>query len=190
MITSFTNCFSKIHKNFQVSECGLFFCQELPFVGGSPGRIIEYSCCGKSCLEVKCLFSICHSTPIDPSVKLPYLKLENGQTKLSQRMSNSNGSFWILPRIHFLWTPVLTFVPSSIVLLFICKLSLMQDQFMSKHTAGMVCVNSLSFKNITPCTRRLLTIARSSSCNSLIVATSAIFHLATLSLQQLLLFSL
>ena len=42
------NCFfdfmKQKHKNFQVHECGLFLDKTVPYFGGSPDRILTYSC--------------------------------------------------------------------------------------------------------------------------------------------------
>ena len=46
----------------------------MPFIGGSPDPIVSCDCCGRACIEVNCPFSICHTTPYDPKVKLQYLK--------------------------------------------------------------------------------------------------------------------
>ncbi len=75
-VESFTEMFSKSHKNVRVTECGIFFLHEMPFLGGSPDRIISCDCCGNSCLEVKCPYSILHTTPNDPDGKLPYLNYD------------------------------------------------------------------------------------------------------------------
>ena len=71
-VDAFTSIFKEKHKDVTVSNCGLFICTEIPFVGGSPDRIITCSCCGTSCLEFKCSFSILHITPSDESVKLHF----------------------------------------------------------------------------------------------------------------------
>ena len=57
----------------------------MPYVGGSPDRIVSCSCCGKFCLEVKCPSSIRHTSPLDPHVELPYLKKVNGDITLNKR---------------------------------------------------------------------------------------------------------
>ena len=46
----------------------------MPYVGGSPDRVIRCSCCPPACLEIKCPFSINHTTPQDPNISLPYIK--------------------------------------------------------------------------------------------------------------------
>ena len=84
-VMCFVEQFSQTHKDVRVSECGLFLCKDYPFVGGSPDRIIECACCGKSCLEVKCPFSVRHTSPVDTTVSLPYLKSKDGATHLNQR---------------------------------------------------------------------------------------------------------
>ena len=36
----FLEVFRKSHKNVKMSECGLFLCEEMPYVGGSPDRML------------------------------------------------------------------------------------------------------------------------------------------------------
>ena len=57
------------HKNIKVEECGLFLLPEKPFIGCIPDRIV-FCCCGKSCLEIKCPYSINYTSPTDPKVTL------------------------------------------------------------------------------------------------------------------------
>ena len=80
---SFEEIFKKSHRNVVTKECGLFLCEEIPFVGGSPDRIVECDCCGQSCLEIKCPFSIRHLSPESPEAILPYMKRENNISTLS-----------------------------------------------------------------------------------------------------------
>ncbi len=84
-VQAFVDIYEKSHTNVKVEECGIFLCQDMPFVGGSPDRILSCQCCGKSCLEVKCPFSITHLSPVDAEAKLPYLKKDaNLQTFLNR----------------------------------------------------------------------------------------------------------
>jgi len=83
-IESFKEDFLKHHKNVKITSCGLFLCEDIPFVGGSPDSIVSCDCCGKACIEVKCPFSIQHTTPYDPNVKLPYLKQIDGNLSLNE----------------------------------------------------------------------------------------------------------
>ena len=73
----FLEMFKKSHKNVKMSGCGLFLCEEIPYVGGSPDRMVQCSCCGNACLEIKCPFSIRHFAPDNPESNLFYLKREN-----------------------------------------------------------------------------------------------------------------
>lgn len=74
---TFTQLFSETHSNVKVTECGIFLHEEMPFLGGSPDRIVTCDCCGKACLEIKCPFSIRHTSPQDQAVSLPYLEKGN-----------------------------------------------------------------------------------------------------------------
>eukprot|EP00112_Aurelia_sp_Birch-Aquarium-sp1_P004894 Seg1553.4 transcript_id=Seg1553.4/GoldUCD/mRNA.D3Y31 product="hypothetical protein" protein_id=Seg1553.4/GoldUCD/D3Y31 len=79
-VTSFERMFEETHRNAKLEDCGIYLCQDMPFQGGSPDRIVSCDCCGKFCLEVKCPFSISHKSPLDPDAKLPYLKRSSDQT--------------------------------------------------------------------------------------------------------------
>ena len=71
------NCFYEIlkinHKGVAMHDCGLFLDRYVPFIGGSPDRIVTCLCCPPACLEVKCPFSINYLSPLDRSIKLPCL---------------------------------------------------------------------------------------------------------------------
>lgn len=73
----FLEVLRKSDKNVEKRECGLFLCEEIPYVGGSPDRMVQGSCCGRACLEIECPFSIRHLAPDNPESNLPYLKREN-----------------------------------------------------------------------------------------------------------------
>uniref|UniRef100_A0A3Q2YV71 YqaJ viral recombinase domain-containing protein n=1 Tax=Hippocampus comes TaxID=109280 RepID=A0A3Q2YV71_HIPCM len=47
------NC--KNHINLKTQNCGLFLNPKYPHMGASPDCLVECDCCGKVCLEVKCL---------------------------------------------------------------------------------------------------------------------------------------
>ena len=44
-----------LHDGFVCTESGLMLDAELPFLGASPDGLIDRDCCGKGCLEIKCL---------------------------------------------------------------------------------------------------------------------------------------
>jgi len=75
-VSEFEKKFKKNHRKVKISECGLFICKDLRFVGGSPDRIVSCSCCGNRPLEVKCPFSIRHLSPLAAEAKLPFLVLD------------------------------------------------------------------------------------------------------------------
>ena len=83
-VTTFLAEFKKHHKKVNARECGIFICGGMPFVGGSPDRIITCSCCRTSCLEVKTPYSIRDKSPVDSEVKLPYLKQNRGELRLNE----------------------------------------------------------------------------------------------------------
>ena len=84
-VEKFCTLYSQTHKDVNVMECGLFLCESMPYVGGSPDRIVSCSCCGKVYLEVNCPSSISHTSPLDQNISLPYLKRDNGDLALNKR---------------------------------------------------------------------------------------------------------
>ena len=49
---------AKVHKNPKLHTCGLFVLKAHPYIGASPDNIFTCSCCGSSCVEYKCPYSI------------------------------------------------------------------------------------------------------------------------------------
>ena len=91
-----------------VTECGFFLYKELPFIGGSPDRTIECCCCGKACLEVKYNFSIRHTTPIDPTVELPFLRKSEEDIVLNKYFTQCQvqmASADLSACYFYVWTP-------------------------------------------------------------------------------------
>ena len=84
-INAFEVYFSEKHKNVNIEHCGLFLDDVTPFIGASPDGIVSCLCCGYSCLEIKCPFSINFTTPTNPNVKLEYLIKEESGIKLNRR---------------------------------------------------------------------------------------------------------
>ena len=76
--------FAREHKSAKLKECGLFLSKEPPFIVSCPDRIVYLS--GKSCLQVKCPFSIAHTSPID--AKLPYLAIDSVSNTLCLRRNH------------------------------------------------------------------------------------------------------
>ena len=75
------NCFTEVMKK-KLHECGIYFHNKVPYIGGSPDRIVTCSCCKPACLEIKCPYSINHLSPHDPEAKVTYLVKENDEFKL------------------------------------------------------------------------------------------------------------
>ena len=42
------------HEGFTISGCGFFVSVEYPFLGASPGALIQCTCCGEGAVEIKC----------------------------------------------------------------------------------------------------------------------------------------
>ena len=57
----------------------------MPFIGASPDGIASCLCCGFSCLQIKCPFSINFTIPTNPHVKLAYLIKEESCIKLNRK---------------------------------------------------------------------------------------------------------
>jgi len=81
---SFDDLMKTKHKNYKSTECGLFIDKTMPYVGASPDRIMVCSCCEKSCLEIKCPYSINYTVPNETN--LNYL-IKNGE-KLSLKTNH------------------------------------------------------------------------------------------------------
>ena len=45
---------SKCHLNHSINLSGLILNRDFPYLGASPDGIVNYSCCGVGCLEIKC----------------------------------------------------------------------------------------------------------------------------------------
>ena len=84
-IASFTTMFETYHRKATVQSCPIFLCNDLPFLGGSPDSIVTCDCCGKFCLEVKCPFTIKGCVPLNPEVKLNYIRKENSQSMMLKK---------------------------------------------------------------------------------------------------------
>ena len=46
------------HKDIKLSDCGLFIDETLPYVGASPNKLLLCSCCEKTCMEIRCPYSV------------------------------------------------------------------------------------------------------------------------------------
>lgn len=109
-IDTFFDIFKGSHKGARIHKCGLFLAKNAPFLGASPDRIIECSCCGRSCLEVKCPFSIRHTTPTDSSIKISFLTTHTGKLALNKnhkyytQCQMQMASTQLLSNYFFVWT--------------------------------------------------------------------------------------
>ncbi|XP_046585019.1 uncharacterized protein LOC124291985, partial [Haliotis rubra] len=75
---------SERHHNFSVEECGLFLSCEYPHLGATPDGIVDCSCCGRGCLEIKCPF--CAKDDFVDS-NIVYLEEINGSLQLKKGQS-------------------------------------------------------------------------------------------------------
>ena len=111
-VSCFTEVYKIHHKAVVIKECGLSICKDICFVGASPDRIINCSCCGLRLLEVKCPFSICHLSPSDPDAKLPFLNIaDDGKYSLKRnhqyftQCQVQMAATGVKELIFFVWTP-------------------------------------------------------------------------------------
>ena len=66
--------------DIKLSDCGLFVDETLPYVSANPDILLLCSCCEKTCVEIKCRYSI---NCIEPCYSnLEYLRLCDGKTVL------------------------------------------------------------------------------------------------------------
>ena len=73
------------HRTINVQDCGLFLDESFPYIGASPDAIVNCECCGLSCLEIKCPYSISYLSPQDPSVKLAFMTENNTKLKKNHK---------------------------------------------------------------------------------------------------------
>ena len=75
--------FKRTHLNFNCKDIGLVFYKQYPYLGASPDLIVEWTCCGKSAVEIKCSSSIAGEKP--SSGNYPHLEVtEKGDSKLKE----------------------------------------------------------------------------------------------------------
>lgn len=56
-LKDFEESANKCHSGLSMRKCGFFISTEHSFIGASPDAIVECSCCGTGCVEVKCPFT-------------------------------------------------------------------------------------------------------------------------------------
>lgn len=72
----------KMHSSFQIKPTGLHVNPKYPHLGASPDGLVMCTCCGDGLLEIKCPYSLCHSTPTSAGDNF-YLKHTSDGLKLS-----------------------------------------------------------------------------------------------------------
>ena len=84
-VQEFKQKVSPSHTSFELKFTGLHVNPKFPHLGASPDGLVSCECCGEGLLEIKCPYSIRHTSPT--SADTPgdfYLKLDNkGTLKLS-----------------------------------------------------------------------------------------------------------
>ena len=76
------------HKNFKISNAGLFIDDTHPFLGASPDSMVECSCCSKGLLEIK--WTHCHKDNLPESNDNFYMI--KGDSKTMHTITKSNHS--------------------------------------------------------------------------------------------------
>lgn len=55
----------KCHENFNCELSVFVLSREIPYIGASPDGFIQYDCCGKGCIEMKCPFLYAKNTTFE-----------------------------------------------------------------------------------------------------------------------------
>lgn len=82
-IDAYTQNTTSRHQNFTVSEVGLFLNETTPFIGASPDGLIEWTCCGKGTLEIKCPYCFQENLPEEDTENF-CMHQENGEWRLKR----------------------------------------------------------------------------------------------------------
>lgn len=69
------------HKDFSVTNCGLFISKDRYYISASPDGLVSCCCCGKGLLEIKCPSSIANEKPTEANVS--YLQKNVQDTNIS-----------------------------------------------------------------------------------------------------------
>ena len=75
---------AKAHSNPKFHSCGLFVLKAHPYIGASPDNIFTCSCCGSSCVEYKCPYSIKDLTVEEGYERTDFLEKCEGGIQLKQ----------------------------------------------------------------------------------------------------------
>ena len=51
------------HKEFKTEVSGLYISHRFPFLGASPDRLTQCTCCGHGLLEIKCPYRCVQTAP-------------------------------------------------------------------------------------------------------------------------------
>ena len=57
------------HKNCKVIDCGLKVKSDKVYLGSSPDGLVSCDCCGEGLLEIKCPYSVSHTTPTTANIQ-------------------------------------------------------------------------------------------------------------------------
>ena len=70
--------------NFDWKDIGLVLWKQYPYLGASPGLIVECICCGKNVFEIKCPSYIVAEKP--SYINYPHLKVtEKGDWRVTEK---------------------------------------------------------------------------------------------------------
>ena len=75
---------AKVHSNPKFHMCGLLVMKAHPYISASPDNIFTCSCCGSSCVEYKCPYSIKDLTEEEGYESTDFLDKCEGGIQLKQ----------------------------------------------------------------------------------------------------------
>ncbi len=92
------------HTSFEVDVSGLLVNPLAPHLGATADGFVSCTCCGLGVIEIKCSFSVRHTTPTNAS----FFENNNGEFRLSRRHNyyyQIQGQTVISERDFVCWTP-------------------------------------------------------------------------------------
>ena len=81
-VNTFVECIKNYHHDCIISECEFALNETMPYNRSITDQLMSCSCCGKTCIEIKCLYSINYKEPNDQNSSSIYD--DEGGVKLKQ----------------------------------------------------------------------------------------------------------
>ena len=85
-VNTFAECIENYHQDCIISECGFVLNETMPHIRASPNWLMPCSCFGKTCIEIKCPYSINYTEPNDQNLDSIYK--DEDAVKLKQNHKN------------------------------------------------------------------------------------------------------